>query len=85
MAVRQKKFPNIKQRDFAVMIGITRLHLTAIEMGRRTPSMELALRWLAVLAPEAKLEMFGPLPVVQERIKALKQLQKVSPEVFKAA
>ena len=67
------------------MIGITRLHLTSIEMGRRTPSMELAMRWLAALAPEARIEMFGPLPVIRARIKALKLLQQVAPETFRAA
>ena len=73
------------QRDFAKMLGITRLHMTSIEVGRRRPSLELALRWLALLAPEARIEMFGTLPVLEERIRVIKQLQKVSPEIFKAA
>jgi DNA-binding XRE family transcriptional regulator len=85
MRLRQQKYPDMMQRDFAAMIGITRLHLTAIEMGRRTPSMELAMRWLAALAPEARLDMFGPLPIVEERIKALKHLQQIAPETFRAA
>jgi DNA-binding XRE family transcriptional regulator len=83
IALRQKRYPDMMQRDFAAMLGITRLHLTSIEMGRRTPSIELALRWLATLAPEARFDMFGPLPVVEERVRALKKLQEVSPEVFK--
>jgi len=85
MRLRQQKYPGMMQRDFAALVGITRLHLTSIEMGRRTPSMELAMRWLTALAPEARLEMFGPLPVVEERIKALKQLQQIAPETFRAA
>ena len=85
MALRQKLYPGMMQRDFAAKIGITRLHLTSIEMGRRAPSLELALRWLAVLAPEARLDMFGPLPVVEERVRLIKRLQEVSPEFFKAA
>lgn len=83
--LRQERYPLLMQRDFAAQLGITRLHMTSIEMGRRTPSVELALRWLALLAPEARLEMFGPLPVVEERVRALKRLQEVSPETFRAA
>jgi DNA-binding XRE family transcriptional regulator len=83
--LRQERYPDLMQRDFAQMLGITRLHMTSIEMGRRTPSTELALRWLALLAPQARLEMFGPLPVVEERVRALKRLQEVSPETFRAA
>ena len=85
MALRQQKYPAMMQRDFAALIGVTRLHLTSIEQGRRAPSLELALRWLAVLAPEARLDMFGPLPVVEERVRLIKRLQKVSPEFFEAA
>ena len=82
--LRQKHYPGMMQRDFAKLIGITRLHMTSIEMGRRTPSLELALRWLELLAPEARLDMFGPLPVIEERIRLLKRLKKVSPESFAA-
>jgi DNA-binding XRE family transcriptional regulator len=85
IALRQARYPNMMQRDFAKMLGITRLHMTSIEVGRRRPSIELALRWLALLAPEARIEMFGDLPVIEERIRQLKQLQKISPEYFKAA
>ena len=84
VALRRAKYPDVRQREFAKKLGITRLHMTSIEMGRRTPSIELALRWLALLAPEARLDMFGPLPVVEERLRVLKQLKKVSPETFKA-
>jgi transcriptional regulator with XRE-family HTH domain len=70
------------QKDFAVKLGITRLHMTSVEQGRRAPSIELVARWLAVLAPEARIGMFGPLPIVEERVRAIKQLQEVSPETF---
>jgi DNA-binding XRE family transcriptional regulator len=84
--LRQKHYPGMLQRDFAKQkLGVSRLHMLSIEMGRRTPSVELALRWLALLAPEARLDMFGPLPVVEERVRLIKRLQKVSPETFKAA
>ena len=83
--LRQKRYPNMLQRDFAKILGITRLHMTAIEQGRRTPSLELALRWIAALAPQARIEMFGPLPVVEERIRAIKRLKKLSPKTFAAA
>ena len=82
IALRQSKYPGMMQRDFAKKLGITRLHMTSIEVGRRSPSLELALRWLALLAPEARLSMFGPLPVVEERVRLIKQLP---PETFKAA
>ena len=85
MRLRRQKFPGVMLRDFAAIIGITRLHLTAIEQGRRTPSLQLALRWLEVLAPEARLDMFGPLPVVEERVRQIKRLQELSPEFFQAA
>ena len=83
--VRRMKYPHMMQVDFAKRLGITRLHMTAIEMGRRTPSTELALRWLALLAPQARLDMFGPLPVIEQRLDLLKQLQKFSPKTRKAA
>jgi transcriptional regulator with XRE-family HTH domain len=85
MQLRRQKFPGVMLRDFAAKIGITRLHLTAIEQGRRTPSLDLALRWLQALGPEARLDMFGPLPVVEERVRQIKRLQELSPEFFQAA
>lgn len=85
IAVRQARYPDMMQRDFAKLLGITRLHLTAIERGRRRASMDLALRWLGVLAPEARLSMFGELPVVEEHIRAFKRLREISPETFEAA
>ena len=81
VALRLAKYPDMMQRDFAKKLNITRLHMTSIEVGRRSPSLELALRWLALLAPEARLDMFGPLPVIEERIRLIKQLP---PETFKA-
>jgi len=83
--VRQARYPDMTQQDFAKLLGITRLHLISIERGRRRPSTELVLRWLAVLAPQARLSMFGDLPLVEERIRMLKRLQKVAPETFRAA
>ena len=83
--LRKAHYPKMMQRDFAAMLGITRLHMSAIEAGRRSPSMELALRWLEVLAPEARMDMFGPLPVIEERIRAIKRLKELSPETFEAA
>lgn len=85
IALRQAKFPQMMQRDFAKFLGITRLHMTSIEQGRRSPSLELAIRWLQALAPEARMEMFGPLPLVEARIRALKRLQEIAPKFFKAA
>jgi DNA-binding XRE family transcriptional regulator len=83
--IRLQKYPELHQKEFAALLGITRLHHTAIEYGRRVPSLDLALRWLALLAPEAKLEMFGPLPLVEARLRELRELQKLSPEFFAAA
>ena len=85
MRLRRQHYPGVMQRDFAAILGITRLHLTSIEQGRRTPSLDLALRWLQALAPEARLDMFGPLPVVEERVRQIKRLQELSPEFFQAA
>jgi transcriptional regulator with XRE-family HTH domain len=85
MRLRRLHYPGMMQRDFAAIIGVTRLHLTSIEQGRRVPSLDLVLRWLAALAPEARLDMFGPLPVVEERLRLIKRLQEVSPEFFNKA
>ena len=85
MRLRRDLYPGMFQKDFAAKLGITRLHMTAIEMGRRRPSLDLALRWLALLAPRARLDMFGELPVVEDHLRALRKLQEVSPEIFKAA
>jgi len=83
--LRQARYPDMTQAEFAAQLGITRLHLISIERGRRRPSMELVLRWLALLAPKARLDMFGDLPVVEKRIRMLGLLQKVSQKTFKAA
>jgi DNA-binding XRE family transcriptional regulator len=80
--LRQQKYPTLLQRDFAKLLGITRLHLIAVEQGYRRPSLDLVLRWLELLKPEARLSMFGEIPGVTAR---LKQLQKLPPETFKAA
>ena len=85
IALRQAKYPGMLQKDFAPLLGITRLHMVAVETGRRRASLELAARWLKLLAPEGRLSMFGPLPIVEERIRAIKRLQELSPEAFKAA
>jgi transcriptional regulator with XRE-family HTH domain len=85
IALRQAKFPLLKTRDFAAMLGISRLHLNAVEQGRREVSLDLALRWLDVLSPHARMHMFGPLPVVEARIRAIKRLVAVAPEIFEAA
>ena len=85
MRLRREIYPDMRQKDFAAKLGITRLHMTAIEMGRRRPSLDLALRWLALVAPHGRLDMFGELPVVEGHLRALKKLQEVSPEIFQAA
>jgi DNA-binding XRE family transcriptional regulator len=83
--LRQELFPGMKQRDFAAKLGITRLHMTSIEVGRRRASIELTLRWLALLGPRARIEMFGTLPVLEERVRLIRELQKVSPKIFEPA
>ena len=83
--LRQQLYPDMKKGEFARRLGVTRLHVTAIEMGRRRPSLGLTLRWLELLAPKARLEMFGDLPMVRERLRLIKHLQKVAPQTFKAA
>jgi transcriptional regulator with XRE-family HTH domain len=86
IALRLAKYPGMLQRDFADnLLGVTRLHMTNIEQGRRRPSVELMMRWLAALAPEARIEMFGTLPLIESRIRALQKLEKVAPSIFKAA
>jgi DNA-binding XRE family transcriptional regulator len=83
--LRQAKYPDMTQADFAQQLGITRLHVLSIERGRRRPSMELILRWMDLLAPEARLDMFGDLPVIERRMRMLGRLQQVSLRNFQAA
>jgi len=83
--LRLVKYPELKQKEFAALLGVSRLHHTAIESGRRVPSLDLALRWLALLAPEAKLDMFGPMPRLEARLRDLRTLQRLSPEFCSAA
>jgi len=85
MRLKRQKYPGVTQPNFAALIGVTRLHLTTVEQGRRAPSLQMALRWLEVLAPEARLDMFGPLPIVEERVRQIKRLQEISPEFFNKA
>jgi DNA-binding XRE family transcriptional regulator len=83
--LREKHYPDMTQREFALKIGITRLHLIAIEQGYRRPSANLVLRWLEMLAPEARLSMFGDVPEVVARFNDFMRLQKAYPHIFQAA
>jgi DNA-binding XRE family transcriptional regulator len=85
IALRKQKFPKMQCQEFCKLLGITRMHMTTVEVGRREPSLELALRWMEVLGPEAKISMFGPLPVAEQRVRTIKKLQKLSPEFYQAA
>ena len=50
IALRKAKYPRHDAKGFRrERLGITRLHMAAIEQGRRAASMELALRWLLLL------------------------------------
>lgn len=84
--LRKQKYPGMAKRKFAEQIlGVTRLHFFAIEDGRRQPSLELAVRWVRALAPEANLAMFGPLPVVTQQIRHVKALAEIAPDYYQAA
>ena len=83
--LREKKYPDMTQGDFGKLLGITRLHVLSVERGRRRPSMELVLRWLALLAPEARLDMFGDLPVIEKRIRMLRAAPESLPANLQAA
>ena len=77
--LREKHYPGMSVADFGKMLGISRLYVISVERGRRRPSIELLLRWLALL-PGARLDMFGDLPTIEKRIRLLQQIQ-----IFKAA
>jgi transcriptional regulator with XRE-family HTH domain len=83
--IELRKDKGFAQNDFAKALGVSRLHLLAIERGRRRPSPELAVRWLEMLAPEARLRMFGDVPLIEGRIAAVRRLEQLSPKFFKAA
>lgn len=86
IALREQRFPSMLQRDFAEKIlGITRLHMTSIEQGRRRPSAELVLKWLAALGPDARLSMFGTVPTIERRLALLQQVQRAAPDAFKTS
>src|SRR4029077_5790659 len=80
IALRKAKFPGMTQKDFAAKLNITRLHMATIEHGRRAASMELALRWLLLLAPEARLSVLRPKPIVEQPPTLTKAVRKVSPQ-----
>lgn len=50
----------LSQTEFAKKLGITRLAVLNIEVGRRSPSMSLALRWTQALGPHGHLNLFDP-------------------------
>jgi DNA-binding XRE family transcriptional regulator len=85
IALRKQKYPDMQSQEFCKLLGITRMHMTTVEVGRREPSLELALRWIEVLGPEARMSMFGPLPIAEERVRTIKRLQELSPEFYQAA
>ena len=72
--LREKHYPGMPVADFGKLLGISRLHVISVERGRRRPSMDLLLRWLALL-PGARLGMFGDLPTIEKRIRLLQQIQ----------
>lgn len=79
IGLRLEIFPDMRVEDFAAAIlGITRLHMTNIEQGRRRPSLELALKWLAALGPKARLDMFGPMPTVEKRLALLRRFEQLT-------
>ena len=75
--LREKSFPDMSRSTFAQRLGISRMHLLAVERGRRRASIDLVLRWLTIL-PEARLDMFGGLPTIERRIHLLRQIQQIS-------
>jgi DNA-binding XRE family transcriptional regulator len=85
IALRKAKFPKMQCQEFCKLLGVSRMHMTTIEVGRKEPSLELALRWLEILGPEARMSMFGPLPIAEQRIRTIKRLQELSPEFYQAA
>jgi transcriptional regulator with XRE-family HTH domain len=81
--LREKHYPGVTLADFGKLIGITRLHVVAVERGRRRPSMDLLLRWLSLL-PGARFDMFGDLPTIEKRVRMLRKIQQISPKAFAA-
>lgn len=79
--MRQERFPKMQMQAFAARLGCSRMHATSIEVGRRNPSLSLALRWLDVLGPGARLELFGDFPEVAQ----FRRLKASAPEFFAAA
>jgi|SRR5215472_15100925 len=89
IAMRRKKFPGLLAKDFAQMLGVTRLHMTNVEVGRRPPSLELALRWIELLGPGASMALFSDAPNLVARAthmrRTMQRLKKISPETYEAA
>jgi DNA-binding XRE family transcriptional regulator len=69
---------------FAARLGVSRMHMTSIERGRRDPSLELVSRWMELL-PEATLDMFQPMPAFEQAVRTLGHLKIIDPEIIKAA
>lgn len=81
---RQIRFPGHTLKDVADMLGISRMHLIAIEQGRRDPQPELMVKWLELLGPGAMVDLFEPHPELEafkglaKRIKAAKALAEAA-------
>ena len=73
-----------RAETFAEKLGVSRMHMTSVERGRRDPSLELAVRWLELLGPEATPDLFEPCPAL-DLCKALQRRFKAQPENTEAA
>jgi transcriptional regulator with XRE-family HTH domain len=82
--LRWERFPETSAQQFAERLGISRMHMTSIEQGRRDPSLDLAARWLELLGPEAKVEMFGTVTVLEAAPNIVRSLKRLRPDLFAA-
>lgn len=51
---------HLTQVQLAEILGISRLGLIAIEVGRRNPGMDLMLRWVRALGVYGSTDLFDP-------------------------
>jgi DNA-binding XRE family transcriptional regulator len=50
------------QPELAAKLGIARLSVLNIEVGRRNPGHDLMVRWIEALGPDATMELWRPEP-----------------------
>jgi len=75
-----RELAGLTQKALADKMGVHRLVVVAVEMGRRNPSVPTMAKWIRALGPYGSLDLFG-----LERIEKYRQLIELLGEQKPAA